>query len=142
MHARNILVGYDESLPAKRALALAEEMALQSGARLLLLTVLPIPPAMGMEIAFSPPIPTELEIVDTRRALEREAERIRAQGRHVDVLVELGDPGRSLLDVAQRFESDLIVLGRSGKGAIARAVMGSVTTTMLHATRKPILVVP
>jgi nucleotide-binding universal stress UspA family protein len=34
------------------------------------------------------------------------------------------------------------VLGRSGKGAVARLIMGSVTTSLLHLSKRAILVVP
>jgi len=47
-----------------------------------------------------------------------------------------------LLDMAERYEAGVIITGRSGKGAVARMVMGSVTTSLLHRSTKPILVVP
>lgn len=142
MHIRNILVGYDESLPAKRALSLAEDLAIQYGARLLLVTVVPFSPALGMGLGMPPPAPTETEIAATRQILEREAARMRSEGRRVEVLVEVGDPASCLQAAGDRLEIDVTVLGRSGKGAVARVVMGSVTTALLHATCKPLIVVP
>ena len=138
MHIRNILVGYDESAPAKRALALAEDLAIQYGARIVLVTVVDPHHAAPGEVM----VPPETEVLNARRAVEQEADRMRAEGRRVEAFVEVGVPARTLLEIAQRLEVDVTVLGRSGKGAVARLVMGSVTTALLHATTKPIIVVP
>jgi nucleotide-binding universal stress UspA family protein len=142
MHIRNIMVGYDDSPPARRALALAEDLAAQYGARLVLLTVLPpLAPVVPELVPFSE-VPTKAHVDDARRPLEAQAERLRAAGRLVDVQVEVGDPVRTLLEIAERLEVDITVLGRSGKGAVARLIMGSVTTSLLHLSKRPILVVP
>jgi nucleotide-binding universal stress UspA family protein len=138
MHIRNILVGYDESAPAKRALALAVDLSAQYGARIVLVSVLEPINAPPVQIMY----PTELEISNARRVLEAEAKRLHAEGRRVEAFVEVGVPARTLLELAQRLEIDVTVVGRSGKGAVARAIMGSVTTSLLHATTKPIIVVP
>jgi len=138
MHIRNILVGYDESAPAKRALAMAEDIAAQYGARIVLVSVLEPINAPPLQIMY----PTEQAISDARRVVEAEAGRMHAEGRRVEAFVEVGGPARTLLELAQRLEVDVTVVGRSGKGAVARAVMGSVTTSLLHGTTKPIIVVP
>jgi len=77
MHIRNILVGYDESAPAKRALALAEDLAIQYGARIVLVTVVEPLNAAPVEVM----VPTETEVLNARRAVEQEADRMRAEGR-------------------------------------------------------------
>ena len=138
MHIRNILVGYDDSVFAKRALALAESIAAQYGARIVLVSVLEPINAPPVQIMY----PTEQEITKARRVLEVEAERMHAEGKRVEAFVEVGGAAQTLLDLAQRLGVDVTVVGRSGKGAVARAIMGSVTTSLLHATTKPIVVVP
>jgi nucleotide-binding universal stress UspA family protein len=138
MHVKNILVGYDESVPAKRALALAEDMAAQYDARIVLVSVLEPINAAPVQIMY----PTEQEISNARRVVDLEARRMQSEGKRVEAFVEVGVPARVLLDLAQQLEIDVTVVGRSGKGAVARAIMGSVTTSLLHATTKPILVVP
>ena len=74
--------------------------------------------------------------------LRQRAERLRTEGRSVGHLVEIGDPTERLLNLADRLEVDVTVLGRSGKGAVARLLMGSVTTSLLHQSKRPVLVVP
>ena len=138
MHIRNILVGYDESAPAKRALALAEDIAAQYDARIVLVSVLEPFNAPPVQIIY----PTEEEISRARQVVEAEAARMHAEGKRVEAFVEIGVPARTLLDLAQELEVDVTMVGRSGKGAVARAIMGSVTTSLLHTTTKPIIVVP
>ena len=137
MQIRNILVGYDESAPARRALTLAEDLAARYGARVVIVTVL-----RPIDIPVDVMAPTETYVMSARRALEREADRIRAQGTRVVAFVEVGEPARTLVEIAERLEIDMTVLGRSGKGALARLMLGSVTTSLLHMTTKPIMVAP
>jgi len=137
MQIRNILVGYDESAPARRALTLAEDLATRYGARVVIVTVL-----RAIDIPVDVMAPTETYVMSARRALEREADRIRAQGNRVVAFVEVGEPARTLVEIAERLEIDMTVLGRSGKGALARLMLGSVTTSLLHMTTKPIVIAP
>jgi nucleotide-binding universal stress UspA family protein len=137
MQIRNILVGYDQSPPAKRALTLAEDLAGRYGARVILVTVL-----RPLDIPVDIMAPTEAQVMGARRAVEAEGERIRAQGNRVVAFVEVGEPAQTLAEIAERLDIDMTVLGRSGKGALARLMMGSVTTSLLHLTTKPIVVAP
>ncbi|HET9157222.1 MAG TPA: universal stress protein [Myxococcaceae bacterium] len=140
VHIRKLLVGFDESEPSRRALALASDIARQYGARIVLLSVLPPMPPVPLQLA--PLSPGQREIERVRSSLEREASAMRAEGLDVDVQVEIGDPVTTLGDFADRLEIDVTVLGRSGKGAVARALLGSVTTGLLHSSSSPILIVP
>jgi len=141
MPIRKILVGHDESPPADRALALAADLAEEYDARLVLLTVLPPLPSVAPDTASISDV-TRARIDTALRMLRQRAERLRTEGRSVGHLVEIGDPTERLLDLADRLEVDVTVLGRSGKGAVARLLMGSVTTSLLHQSKRPILVVP
>ena len=142
MHIRNILVAWDGSKPSERALALANDLAGEYRARLLLVEVLqPLPAATG---AFVPvaPFPTQQDIDEAQRELEARAKELRAQGRTVEAKVQVGEIVKTLLEAADRFEASVIVAGRSGKGSVARVLLGSVTTALLHTATRPILVVP
>jgi len=142
MHIQSILVGFDGSEPSDRALALGEDLAAQYGAGLLIVTVLQPFVAASGEFMPPPEIPTKEQRERAQQELDRRAKALRARGRTVDVQVEVGSPARTLLEIANRFEVSVIVAGRSGKGSIARFVLGSVTTSLLHTSTKPILVVP
>jgi nucleotide-binding universal stress UspA family protein len=142
MHIRSILVAWDGSDPSRRALALAEDLAGQYGARLLLVTVLePTPVPVGALVPVSPfPTPDDLE--RTQQELQHLAKELLARGRCIETEVQVGQPAERIRELADRYDVSIILAGRSGKGALARLVLGSVTTALLHTTTRPITVVP
>jgi nucleotide-binding universal stress UspA family protein len=140
MQFGNVLVAFDGSAPAERAIAMADELAGRHGARMVLVTVLEPVAASQLPTGFEYPSAAEHDAA--RAQLERKAGELRAKGRQAETRVEIGTPVQILLDLAGRFEADLIVTGRSGKGAVARMLLGSVTTALLHRSSKPIVVVP
>ena len=142
MHIRSILVAWDGSEPSRRALALAEDLAGQYGARLLLVTVLePTPIPAGALVPVSP-FPTPYDVEQTQQELQQLTKELLARGRSVEAEVQVGQPAERIREVADRYEVSIILAGRSGKGALARLVLGSVTTALLHSTTRPITVVP
>ena len=52
-----------------------------------------------------------------------------------------GDPTDAILDVAERFGADLIVVGSRGEGPVKRAIHGSVSTKVVHHAPCSIMVV-
>jgi len=142
MHIRSILVAWDGSESSRRALALAEDLAGQYDARLLLITVLaPTPVPSGVLVPVSP-FPTQEDVERTQEELRQLAKEILARGRSVETEVKVGQPAEKITELADHYEVSIIVAGRSGKGALARLVLGSVTTALLHTTTRPIAVVP
>ena len=55
--------------------------------------------------------------------------------------VEFGEPGQEIVAASARLDSDLIVLGSKGAGAVRRAFLGSVVSEVLRWARCPVLVV-
>jgi nucleotide-binding universal stress UspA family protein len=47
-----------------------------------------------------------------------------------------------ILEIADELDADLIVAGTRGTTAIAEQVLGSVSNTLVHHARRPVLVVP
>lgn len=66
---------------------------------------------------------------------------LRAAGIEPEVEVASGDPGHVLAEMAERFECDMIVISARGMGALRQALVGSVSQSVLHAARVPVLVV-
>ncbi|MFD5383299.1 universal stress protein, partial [Bacillus velezensis] len=54
---------------------------------------------------------------------------------------QTGHPSRTICNVAQSEKVDLIVLGSHGRGAIDRALLGSVAHGVLHRSQIPVLIV-
>jgi nucleotide-binding universal stress UspA family protein len=59
-----------------------------------------------------------------------------------NILVRMGDPVEEILKAVDEEGCDVIVLGTHGKGFLEQTVLGSVSSTLLLRTRKPVFVVP
>lgn len=143
MPLRHVVVAIDGSPPADRALALAAELVTAApGATLTLVSAISDP------VTFAPTQVAGLELVleaeqrGAERILAERAERLRARGLEVRTSVRVGAPPEVVLDVAESAAADLVVAGSTGKDAVQRAILGSVTTRLLHVLRRPLLVVP
>ena len=53
-----------------------------------------------------------------------------------------GEPADALLAFAQRLSADLIVLGARRRGALERALIGSVTRAVSESSTRPVLIIP
>ncbi len=56
--------------------------------------------------------------------------------------VAVGHPVIKILEVADRLDVDLIVMGTHGKGVLEYALLGSVTEKVLKKSTRPVFVVP
>jgi nucleotide-binding universal stress UspA family protein len=124
-----ILLAIDGSAPSQDAI---EEVALrpwpsQSTVRVLSVIQPYTPPAVDIVLASA-------TLEDVRRNLEQTAdlitrqaaERMAATALSVETAVRDGDPRMVIVDAAEEWQADLIVLGSHGRTALARLVMGSV----------------
>jgi nucleotide-binding universal stress UspA family protein len=58
------------------------------------------------------------------------------------ILVPRGHPPEEILNIADEEHCDAIVLGTHGKGFLAHTFLGSVSSAVLHRTRKPVFIIP
>ena len=58
------------------------------------------------------------------------------------ILVQIGHPVEEILKVADEEECDTIVLGSHGKGFLKQTFLGSVSSAVLHRSKKPAFVIP
>jgi nucleotide-binding universal stress UspA family protein len=134
----SILVAWDGSSHARRALEEAVDIARSQGARLTLLTV--ATPARRWMGTYAVPVSAD--------DLSLEAERIVAEGEALipaDVPYSTrtaeGHPGKELLARTTAARHDLIVMGSRGRGAFRSAVLGSVSHYILNHADVPVLIV-
>lgn len=52
-----------------------------------------------------------------------------------------GDPANTIVDIAERFGCDMIVMGARGTSALRSALLGSVSNEVLHSAGVPVMIV-
>jgi nucleotide-binding universal stress UspA family protein len=58
------------------------------------------------------------------------------------ILVKLGHPVEEILKAVDEEGCDVIVIGTHSKGFLQQTLVGSVCSSVLHRTRKPVFVIP
>ena len=64
------------------------------------------------------------------------------EGRDVVTFIEQGHVHDTILQVAEKWEADLIVLGTQGRTGLSHLIMGSVAESVIRQSKKPLFVVP
>lgn len=145
MTIRKILVAHDFSDSANRALSFASQIASQSGAKLELVYVHPdIYDGRGdPSLTLPSALPGQAERY--LRFLEEELIRVaKGAGAPEDVRCHVlrGDPIKRLEGLAEEVGADAICVGATGKGAVERVLLGSVSQLVLRSSSVPVLIVP
>ena len=78
---------------------------------------------------------------DARDLLARYCEISTAQGVPTEWDVKVGDAGKSLAELADSWDADLIVLGRRGHRGLTEIVLGSVSNYIVHHAPCSVLIV-
>jgi nucleotide-binding universal stress UspA family protein len=132
--------GSELSLDAVRyALRLAQE-----GLRASFVLATVLEPS-GMSEILMMPDPKEREAVNQSvgaQALDAAAALLEAAGVKFEREVRSGYVSTEIIDVAECFECDAIVIGARGKGFLRSALLGSVSQAVLHAATVPVTIVP
>lgn len=81
-----------------------------------------------------------LEQKQAELALRNAAQRLAAVGIDVETDVVTGDPARRIAEVASARGADLVVVGSRGRGTLAEALLGSVSSAVLRQADRPVLV--
>lgn len=133
-----IVVGYDGSACGDAALDAALDLAAQLGDR------------VAVVFGYAPPGIWGGEIAEHEEAIEEYGEKItqrardRAGERGVEIEVELV-PKRAaaaLIEVAERREARMIVVGSFGDPPLKGVILGSTPNKLLYMAERPVLVVP
>ncbi|HEY7935794.1 MAG TPA: universal stress protein [Candidatus Limnocylindrales bacterium] len=142
-----ILLAVDGSSASERAIDLVGTTAWPAGSHVRLIHVAE-PNLAGY--AGLPGVMVSSEAVDEAIQADREYRqellattraRLEAPGRGLDSVIVDGRAASSIVDAANAFEADLIVLGSHGRGAIGSAVLGSVAAEVVEYAATPVLVV-
>lgn len=139
---RRILVGTDFSEPARRAVHHVVELARALDADLVVLHAYELPVYGLPDATILPSIEQAAEIAEAaQRHLDAEVERLRHLGLRVEGVLRNAAPAEALLEVARERGADLIAVGTHGRGALRRALLGSVATDVIRTSPLPVLTV-
>jgi nucleotide-binding universal stress UspA family protein len=130
-----ILVAYDGSESAKRALDYAAKLA--NGDRVTVVSVAEELPQFGRAPAMV--VPEEHE--ERLRELSEAVAALQAKGIALHAVERHGDPAALIVDEAEKEHAELIVIGTRGLSAAKRWLLGSVSTKVLHHAPCDVLVV-
>lgn len=131
-----LLVGYDGSEGGRDALELTRVMAEATGARVLVVAVIPYGP-----------LPVPYEMLDEEEAETAQPLFEDARERLGELEIETrafggGSPAGVINDLAEKESVDSIVVGSPHRGAVGRVVIGSVADGLLHGAPCEVMVAP
>ncbi len=143
-----ILVGTDGSEEAALALSTAADLAKSTNSELHIAYVFPT----AVQRPFPNPItarPAEVLEHELEEAmnqaqsfLDREVEQVKGEGVEVaDTHLTRGRPDTELVHLSEEIDAGLIVMGSRGLGGVRRALMGSVSDSVVRHAHCPVLVV-
>ncbi|MCI4455790.1 MAG: universal stress protein [Sulfolobus sp.] len=139
---KRIVVAYDGSDHANKALSTAIELAKAFNSKLDVVEVVDTAALLGMGFA---PIPSDL-IAQIYNKAQNDVEQAKKKAQEAglkDVTSQVleGDPATSIIEYASKNGADLIVIGSRGLSTFKRLILGSVSSKVVQESRVPVLVV-
>jgi nucleotide-binding universal stress UspA family protein len=134
-----ILVALDDTPAAAFAMRHVVPYALEQRSQLTLLTVVPAPSRMVVAAGVSPQRMAE----EMERQAELHLRQVTATLPHelsVTTILRHGDPAEEILALVRAHPVDLICMGARGRGRVSGALLGSVSSAVLHHSPVPVLV--
>ncbi len=140
-----ILLAIDGSDESKLAAQAATELSKETGSEVHVVYVLPTPAQLIGHHLYSDEIRESLiggAERDAETFLKEQAEKVSSDGGKVaDTHFRSGDPDKEILRAAEALGVGLIVMGSRGLGAVSRALLGSVSESVIRHAHCPVFVV-
>jgi nucleotide-binding universal stress UspA family protein len=137
-HWKTIVVGFDDTEPARRALEHASDLAEAFGSKLVVTSVAPILIGIGRTGGpidpVDPPSAHREQLKDARELLE-------ARGLDAEYVPALGEPADTIVELAEERDADLIVVGTREPGIVERILGQSVSERVAHEAHRNVLIV-
>ena len=131
---RKILIAFDGTAPARRALDEAAALAAAVKGSLTVVSVVPSRPGWT-------PVDGWDEIGWHLEQLAKAKTILAKRGVKASYLEPVGDPARTIEHLAQDLGFDTVVLGSRGRNPLARALTGSVSTHVATHARSTVVIV-
>ena len=135
---KTILVGYDGTEPSKAALRRAAEIAKALGAEIHVTSVTPV--LVGGARSMGPYDPADPPEEHTKQLEEAKA-LLAEQGITPRLDPASGDPADAILELADRTDADLIVLGSHERSVVEHALGMSVSGAVSRKAHRDVLIV-
>jgi nucleotide-binding universal stress UspA family protein len=145
---KRILVAVDSSPQAEFAVGVANQMASRLRANVLLLNVTSVAYLPYVNLAYI--TNADLAMIEPEfRAATVEAshallERLKLglpDVPHVEIMTREGDPPTEILNIADAYSADLIIMGTHARGPIAQAILGSTAHAVTQRSSCPVMTV-
>jgi nucleotide-binding universal stress UspA family protein len=134
-----ILVAIDETPAAAFALRHVVPYAVDQRSHLTLLSVVPDPPPSVATAGVSPQRLADQMETEAAKHL-REVAATLPQDLSVTTLLRHGDPAEEILALLREQPFDVLCMGARGRGRVTGALLGSVSTAVLHHSPVPVMV--
>lgn len=139
-----ILLATDGSEEAQLALDTAADLAQKTDSELHIVHVWPVVRLYSnVDMALMGGVEGHKESKQAAQTLldEKVQKAEKAGAKVAESYVEEGDPDREIVRLAEELEAGLIVLGSRGVGGVRRALMGSVSDSVVRHAHCPVMVV-
>jgi nucleotide-binding universal stress UspA family protein len=134
-----VVIATDGSASADRAVAVGARMARTLGTGAVLVYVRPSIGPLG-EPYYQEKLTEQMTYA--RAAVDRAATLVRGEGPDADCEILEGSPADRVVELARTRDAPMIVVGSRGLGAVTGALLGSVSSAIIHRADRPVLVVP
>jgi len=135
---KTIVVGYDETEPAERALDRAAELAQAFGSKVIVTSVAPVMISIGRGVGAIDPTDTPAE---HREELEQARAHLADKGIDVELQAAIGDPADTIVQLAEERNADLIVVGTREASVLERLLGQSVSAAVSRQAHCDVLIV-
>ncbi|QXJ31168.1 universal stress protein [Saccharolobus shibatae] len=137
---KRILVGYDGSENAERALDFAIELASKFSARLFVVEVIDL--TLFYNSGILPPLEATKSLEEkAKKDVKKAIEKAKSKGVDAEGITLEGDPAHSILEFAKDNQIDVIVIGSRGLSKVQRIFLGSVSNKIVQESKIPVIVV-
>ncbi|MBE6470429.1 MAG: universal stress protein [Coriobacteriaceae bacterium] len=137
---KNIMVAFDGSELAEKALKMGEEIAVQNGATLHVFHTNIIAASLSNQAANSPALQDMLNVAGNK-VRDKAQEMLKDSGCTYQIIVQNHPAApRPIIDYSERNNIDLIIMGSRGLGTM-KQYFGSVAHSVLNVTRIPTLII-
>ncbi len=146
---RPVLFCYDGSEGSKAALSVAVELVMHPADAVVLVVWTPVALQLARGGSLLVAVPNEGEIDEeeiaaAQRIADEGAEGVRTYGYNASARVAEANESvvKTISEVAREIDAGLIVCGQRGRGALASAVLGSVSHQLSAHAERPVLIAP